>query len=109
MFQWLFDAIKDLGRWLINALNRIISFFQDVLEWFKVKDLDPKKDTPFIMKADDNMKKMLGQAPTRKVGIFKGVYDKTDETIQYHEVESEQGVDQKTKEVMGGEQLVILS
>ncbi len=109
MFQWLIDAVRAIGRWIIHVLNRVISFLQDVLEWFKVKDLNPRKDTPFIMKADDNMKKMLGQAPTRKVGLFKGVYDKTDDTIQYHEVESERGVDQKTKEVLGGEKIVLLS
>lgn len=109
LFQLLLEGVKTLGKWLISKLARVISFFTDILGWFKGKDLNPQKDTPFIVKADAEMKKMLGQAPTKNVGVFNGIYDKTDDTIEYKAIDSDKGIDRKTEETLGGEKLVILS
>lgn len=108
MLQWLIDAVKAIGKWVIDLIQGVINFFTHVLSWFKKQNLDQKKDTPFIMKADDNMKQMLGQAPTKKVGIFEGVYNKDTDNIEYQVLDSTQGYDKKTADILGDEKLVVL-
>lgn len=109
MFGWLIEGVKALGKWIISGLVKVISFLKDVLGWFTGQNLDPNKDTPFVVKADDEMRKMLNQAPKKNVGIFNGVYDKNTDMITYKAIDSEEGIDQKTKEVLGGEKLVVLT
>ncbi len=108
MFQWIIDAIKSLGRWIINVIQGVINFFTHVISWFKNQKLDKKKDTPFIMKATDDMKQMLGQAPTKKVGLFEGIYDKNTDNIEYQVLDSTKGYDKKTADILGDEKLVVL-
>lgn len=108
MLQWLIDVVKAIGKWVIDLIQGVINFFTHVISWFRQRNLDKKKDTPFIMKADDNMKQSLGQAPTKKVGLFEGVYDKNTDEITYRVLDSTQGYDKKTADILGDEKLVVL-
>lgn len=108
ILDFIWEGIKALGRWFAKLINRLIDFLQDVLNWFRVQNLDPRKDTPFVMQVDDEMRRKLGQAPRRNVGLFKGVYDERTDTITGDEIDSTEGFDSKTREVLGGEQLVVL-
>lgn len=52
---------------------------------------------------------MLQKAPTKNVGIFEGVYDEaTDEIVENRFIEAD-ALDPKTREVLGDEDLVVLS
>lgn len=83
--------------------------FNDFLAWFKAKNLDPQKHTPFIMKIAPETAKMLSLPElTKPVGIMLGIYDKSDETIQYQAIQCD-SLDQQTKDVLGNETIVILS
>ncbi len=54
-------------------------------------------------------KEMLKTAPTKNVGIFEGVYDETTDEIIANQFIEADAVDTKTKEVLGEEDLVVLS
>lgn len=108
----LVAAIKAAFRWLKNIVRKVIhgilNFATEVVNWFKSLFLDKNKHTPFIADAEQ-FKDMLKTAPTRNVGIFEGVYDEeADEIIANRYLEADK-VDQKTKEVLGNESLVVLS
>lgn len=108
ILDFIWEGLKSLGRWVAQLINRLINFLQDVLGWFKIQNLDPRKDTPFIMQVDDDMRRKLGQAPRRDVGLFKGVYDERTDTITGDEIDTTEGFDRQTQEVLGGEKLVVL-
>lgn len=64
--------------------------------------------TPFIANASE-FKEMLKTAPKKDVGIFEGVYnEETDEITANRYLDADE-VDQKTKNVLGNESLVVLS
>lgn len=111
--MWLIEAIKAAFRFVRNlvryVVQGILNFVQHVVGWFKkIYNLDKERHTPFI--ADMNkFKDMLAQAPTKNVGIFEGVYDEVaDEITHTREVDAD-SLDSKTKQIMGGEDLVVLS
>lgn len=108
----LVAAIKAAFRWLTNIVRKVIrgilKFATEVVNWFKSLSLDKDKHTPFIADAEQ-FKDMLKTAPKKDVGIFEGVYDEeADEIVANRYLEADE-VDQKTKEVLGNEPLVVLS
>ncbi len=112
MFEGIIAAIKAAFRYIVNLVRRVINgilnFVGQVVNWFKSLHLDPQKDTPFIANAED-FKDMLKTAPRKNVGIFEGVYnEETDEITANRYLEADE-VDEKTKEVLGKESLVVLS
>ena len=85
-----------------------MNFFREVVDWFKSLRLNPQEDTPFIANASE-FKEMLKTAPKKDVGIFEGVYnEETDEITANRYLDADE-VDQKTKNVLGNESLVVLS
>ena len=112
MFESIINAIKAAFRYIVNlvrkVINGILNFAKEVVDWFKSLSLNPQKDTPFI--ADpEKFKDMLKTAPEKKVRIFARVYnEKTDEITAYRYLDSDE-LDQKTKDVLENEPLVVLS
>lgn len=84
--------------------------FSDFLAWFKSKNLDPKKHTAFIVKITPEFAKMFNILPelTKPVGIMLGIYDKSDDTIEYQAIQCD-ALDKQTTDMFGNEQMVILS
>lgn len=84
--------------------------FSDFLAWFKSKNIDQKKHTPFIIKITPENAKMFNILPelTKPVGIMLGIYDKSDDTFMYQAIQCD-ALDQRTTDVLGNEMLVILS
>lgn len=83
--------------------------FSDFLAWFKSKNIDQKKHTPFIMKITPETAKMLNIPElTKPVGIILGIYDKSDDTFMYQAIQCDV-LDQQTTDVLGNEMLVTLS
>lgn len=107
----LIEAIKGAFRFIVNIVRKVIQgifqFARQVVDWFRSLTLDREKHTPFIADAE-KFKEMLKTAPVKEVGIFEGVYDEeADEIVANRYLEADE-LDQKTKEVLGNEPLVVL-
>ena len=102
------DFFESVANFICDVIEGILDFFSDVVSWFRKKFLQKGRHTPFI--GDKNkIKDMLKTAPVKDVGLFKGIYDQqTDEITDMAVVEADE-LDDKTKEVLGNEPLVILS
>lgn len=100
-----FQFIRDVISIIIHG---VLNFFQAVVGWFKSLRLNPKKDIPFIANKE-SFKEKLRSAPKKSVGIFEGVYSEdTDEISHIREVEAD-ALDAQTRQVLGNEELVVLS
>ena len=112
MFESIINAIKAAFRYIVNlvrkVINGILNFAKEVVDWFKSLSLNPQKDTPFIADAK-KFKDMLKTAPEKKVGIFEGVYKEEKDEITAHRYLDADELDQKTKDVLENEPLVVLS
>lgn len=91
-----------------KIITKIINFKNQVVEWFKNLQLKKGKDVPFISNKQE-FREMLHNAPVVDVGLFEGVYDEqTDEITNLRFIGAEE-YDQKTKAVLGDEELVVLT
>lgn len=108
----IIEAIKSAIRWIKNLVKRVINGIFDFLaycvNWFKSLRLNKEKHIPFVADAKA-FKEMLKTAPTKNVGIFEGVFDETTDEIIHHQFIEADDVDEKTKETLGDEDLVILT
>ena len=108
MWDFILDCVRALRNWVVEVIQGVISWLQNVVGWFKKLNLNPKKHTPFITKGGE-LRKMLEQAPVKNAGIFKGVYDQqTDEIVHSEEICAD-GLDRETREALGNDKLVVLN
>lgn len=109
----IWNGIKNFLAWCVDVVTKIIkgvlNFALEVVDYFRNLTLDPRKQTPFIGKANSpEFREMLKKTPVKDVGIFEGVYnDETDEIENMQIIEAD-SLDEKTKEVLGTESLVVL-
>lgn len=83
--------------------------FADVVGWFKSLKLDKEKDIPFVGNANA-FKDMLQNFEQKKsVALFIGVFDEKSDKIIHSQIIEADDFDQKTREVLGSEDLVVLS
>lgn len=83
--------------------------FADVVGWFKSLKLDKEKDIPFVGNANA-FKDMLQNFEQKKsVALFIGVFDEKSDKIIHSQIIEADDFDQKTCEVLGSEDLVVLS
>lgn len=109
----IIDAIKAAFRFIRNLVKVIIrgvlNFAANVVGWFKkIRDLDQTVDTPFLADASQ-FKEMLKTAPTKNVGIFQGVYNEETDEITHNQYIEADALDDKTREVLGNEPIVVLN
>jgi hypothetical protein len=99
----IWDAIKQLFNGFVRILKRIIegilNFAKHVVNWFKMLNLNPATQTPFIMDAK-NLSSVIAKAPKVDCGIFAGVYDNQSETITECEIIEADKFDSTTKSVL---------
>lgn len=108
MWDLICDAIRAIANFVKRVIRAVINFFSDIIGWFKQTDLDPRKDTVFIMKGQ-KFNEMLHKAPNKNVGLFQGVYDnQTDEVRHYRQIDAD-SLDAETMETFGDDDLVTLS
>jgi phage-related protein len=100
-----FSTLRNIIRAIVHG---ILNFVAHVVNWFKSLALDKEKDIPFIADAD-KIKDMLKTAPVKNVGIFEGVYDEDADEITSNRFVDADSLDEKTKEVLGNEPLVVLN
>lgn len=89
--------------------------FNDVLAYFKSKNLKKGTDVPFIARdgaMEQFVKKTHKKFPEGKDGyitIVIGVYNEVDDQVTYGQILYVKELDDRTKEVLGNEELVVLS
>lgn len=102
------DALKGQKGFSVSTIEGESNFL-DILAWFKSKNLDPKRHTPFI--ADFILTKdMIGYDATlltKPCALLVGIYDEQDGNITA-EIFQCNALDAKTREVLGGEKFVVL-
>lgn len=112
LISGIVELIKGAIRWIKQIVKRVINgifnFLAHCVNWFKSLRLDKNRHVPFVANGNQ-FKEMLQKAPTKNVGIFEGVYDEvTDEIVENRFIEAD-ALDPKTREVLGDEDLVVLS
>ena len=100
-----FQYIKNLIRKIVDG---ILNFTKHVVGWFKSLNLLPGQDVPFVANKEQ-FKAALKSAPVKDVGIFKGVYNEVTDEITHAEYIEADSLDKQTREVLGNEELVVLS
>ena len=112
MYEWLKNAFSQVLTWFKNivrkVINGVLEFAQQVVGYFRNLNLKPQIHVPFMANLD-SFKQELKNVPVKKVGIFQGVFnEQTNEFEHINQVEAD-SLDQKTREVLGREELVVLS
>lgn len=109
----LLDSIKKAFKkeWKIEyetvSIEDCLNFLE-VVNWFKTLKLDKNKHVPFVAKASA-MKDKLSIQPTKKESLFIGVYDEEKDEIVHAKLIEADELDAKTSEVLGNEDLIVLS
>lgn len=100
-----FEYIKNIIRRVING---ILNFAKEVVARFKSLGLTQGQDIPFVANKEV-FKNALKTAPVKKVGIFEGVYNEVSDEITFAEYVEADSLDAQTRNVLGQEELVVLS
>jgi hypothetical protein len=109
----LLDSIKKAFKkeWKIEyetvSIEDCLNFLE-VVNWFKTLKLDKNKHIPFVAKGSQ-FKDMLSIQLTKKESLFVGVYDEEKEEIVHAKFIETDELDAKTREVLGNEDLIVLS
>lgn len=109
----IWDGIKRFFSGVVDFIKKVIrgilNFFRDIVAWFKELRLNPKKDTPFIVKAD-KLKDLIDNAPVVDVGIFMGVYNEETNEITNYEIVVADALDEETSNTInkGKDGIVVL-
>jgi hypothetical protein len=82
--------------------------FMEVVNYFKSLKLDKEKHIPFVAKAEA-FKEILKFEPKKQVALFIAVFDKNLNEIIHSQIIEADELDAKTLEVLGVEDLVVLS
>lgn len=114
MLRLIWDAIKSVASFIAGLvrtiINGILNFVDHVVKYFKNLPLIKGRDIPFI--ADANKKEfvdLIKSAPTKNVGIFEATLNEETEDIENMRWLEAKEVDEKTKNVLGNEPIVVLN
>ncbi|MBQ5874224.1 MAG: hypothetical protein IIW58_08785 [Bacteroidales bacterium] len=112
LISGIVELIKQAISWIKKVfqfvINGIFNFLAHCVNWFKSLRLDKNRHVPFVANGAQ-FKEMLQTAPTKNVGIFQGVFDEATEEIVANQFIEADALDPKTREVLGNEDLVVLS
>lgn len=109
ILDYIKKAVAFIKRLVKKIVDGILNFARHIVGWFRGLHLNQQIHTPFVANANSaEFRKMLNQAPVRKVGIFQGVYNEETEEITHHEYISADGVDEQTYRTLNGQDLVVL-
>ena len=68
------SAIASIKRLIKRFIKGVLSFFENVVAWFKKLTLVKGRDIPFLM-TPSKMKEYLDVAPVHNCGVFNAVYN----------------------------------
>lgn len=86
--------------------------FADVQAFYKLLKLQQGKHTPFIARGGDKLRDLLGQAMPVQEGytpLFLGVYEESTELLIHHRLIFARDLDAEILEVLGEDDLVVLT
>ena len=108
----IMDALRNfftaLKKFVQKIIQGIISFVKEIVNYFKTLNLVQNRDIPFIANTEQ-LKEMIKNAPVKNVGIFEATYNQQTEEIENARYLAADEIDEQTQEVLGKEQLVVLS
>lgn len=119
ILDWLLKTIGNfidtVGRFLSKIVDGILSFAQHVVGYFKGLALKQGRDVPFL--ADRALfEEQLRHAPVADMGLFsksegvvQGTYNEQTDEIENVAVVSADGLDDKTKDTLGNDGIVVLN
>lgn len=93
------NFFETIGQALKIIVVAIINFAKQVVNYFRGLNLKQGKDTPFIVK-NSKLKDMIHEAPVKKVGIFEGVYNESEDRITEGRVINANDLDEKTEGIL---------
>lgn len=97
-------------RYIKRFVNGILNFFKEVVNYLKNLPLIKGRDTPFIVDTNaSEFKEMLKRAPVKDCGIFTGTYNEQTDEIENGKMVEADALDERTKQVLDGESLVVLN
>lgn len=122
----LLELISQAFTWIKNMAQRVIrgvmSFFRDIVNWFKNLNLIKERHSPFLANANaQEIKNLLKNAPVKNVGVFgesaldcqeqvvKGVYDMETDEIIHAELLGADKMDNQTRQILHNEPIVVLN
>lgn len=91
----------------VKTIDGSVNFIE-VVNYFKSLKLDKEKHIPFVAKAEA-FKEILKFEPKKQVALFIAVFDKNLNEIIHSQIIEADELDAKTLEVLGVEDLVVLS
>jgi hypothetical protein len=91
----------------VKTIDGSVNFIE-VVNYFKSLKLDKEKHIPFVAKAEV-FKEILKFEPKKQVALFIAVFDKNLNEIIHSQIIEADELDAKTLEVLGVEDLVVLS
>jgi hypothetical protein len=112
MLEIIKNAFRAALQWIKNivkiVIDGVLNFAEKVVGYFKNLKLTPNKHVPFIANKQAFVDK-IKNATVKNVGIFQGIFNKdTNEFEHVQDLEAD-SLDQNTKEILGNEELVVLS
>ena len=99
IFSFIKSAIGSIKKFFKRFIKGVLSFFNNVVSWFRKLALIPGRDIPFIMEAS-KLKEMLNTAPEHHCGVFNAVYNEETDSITHHEFVGADKLDSETKSVL---------
>lgn len=103
------SAIKFVVDFIIDIIDGVISFWNDLVDYFKKLTLVKGRDLPFVVDAK-KIRGMLDNAPTMEIpGLFEGVYNEETDKIEHGRFVYGNDLDEKTKDVIKDQGIVILT
>ena len=112
------NSIKEAFRAFIEKVKgivetfiaKIVEFKTQIVDWFKQQKLKKGRDIPFLTTKQE-FRDWIKNAPRKNIGLglIEGVYDEqTDEITDLRYISADE-YDEKTKEVLGNDELVVLT
>lgn len=106
-FRAFIEKVKGIVETIIA---KIVEFKTQIVDWFKQQKLKKGRDIPFLTTKQE-FRDWIKNAPRKNIGLglIEGVYDEqTDEITDLRYISADE-YDEKTKEVLGNDELVVLT
>lgn len=114
ILEFIWDGIAGIFEMVVDFISLIIDgileFSRHVVQYFRGLKLRKGRDMPFIAnEQSEKFRQMIHQAPVKDAGIFQGTYNEdTNEIENCRSLEADE-LDEKTKQILGNEPLVVLT
>ena len=114
----IISALRWIKKFFRKVINGILNFARDIRAWYLGRGLKQGKDIPFILNAK-SFKELIKNAPVKDVGIFSneqknvsvmsGLYNQETDEITDNQIIEADSLDAETREVLGNNEIVVLS